>query len=287
MGAAAPYLDPALWRDWVQAGAEHLSYAAFWLAVLQITFVNLLLSGDNAIVIAMACRGLPAPQRRWGMILGAAIAVVLRIAFTVVVARLLELAYLKLVGGLALLYIAAKLLVPERADRSEVQAVAQLWRAVWIVIVADIVMSFDNIVAVATVAQGDFLLLAIGLAVSIPLIIAGAALTMALLGRFPILIWIGAALLGWVAGETIATDPAVAALAAKVGGGLQDRIEFAAAGAAALIAVAAGGLWRQWHELKLRDAQRREAARLKTDTRSALQHRTDRRAEQQRLESGA
>ncbi len=205
----AEYFNPVLWRDWFNAGINEFGHTAFWFAVVQIIFINALLSGDNAIVIAMACRGLPQQQRRWGLILGAGLAVLLRIVFTVVLASLMMLPYLKLVGGAALLYISAKLLVPEGSDKSEVEAAAHLWRAVLLVVIADIVMSFDNVVAIAAAARGDFFLLAIGLAISIPFLVVGAALVAVLLDRFPILIWAGAALLGWIGGQTMATDPRI------------------------------------------------------------------------------
>jgi predicted tellurium resistance membrane protein TerC len=156
--------------------------------------------------------------------------------------------YLKLAGGLALIYVAAKLIVPERTDRNEVEAVAHLWRAVWIVVVADIVMSLDNVVAVAAVAEGNLLLLAIGLAASIPIILAGAAIIMLLIDRLPILVWAGAALLGWIAGEVIATDPAILRyLTARYGEELAHQVEFAAAVSGILLTIAIGGLWRQFH----------------------------------------
>jgi YjbE family integral membrane protein len=180
----------------------------FWLAVGKIIWINVLLSGDNALVIAMACRGLAPRQRLWGMVIGAGIAVVLLIAFTGIVARLMVLPYLKLVGGLALLVIAAKLLVPED-EGDEVTAGTSLWHAIRIVVIADIVMSLDNVIAVAAAANGQLPLLILGLAVSIPMIIAGAALIMMVLDRFPILIWLGATLLGWIAGDVIESDPAV------------------------------------------------------------------------------
>jgi YjbE family integral membrane protein len=185
-------------------------HSAFWLAVGKIIWINVLLSGDNALVIALACRGLAPPQRLWGMVLGAAAAVVLRIVFTGIVATLMELPYLKLAGGIALLVIAAKLLVPEKEDEDGVAAARHLWAAVQVVVVADIVMSLDNVIAVAAAANGSLPLLIIGLGISVPLIVAGAALIMLLLNRLPFLVWAGAALLGWIAGDVIATDPAVA-----------------------------------------------------------------------------
>jgi YjbE family integral membrane protein len=181
---------------------------AFWLAVGKIIWINVLLSGDNALVIAMACRGLAPRERLWGMVIGAGIAVVLLIAFTGIVAKLILLPYLKLVGGIALFVIAAKLLVPEE-EGDDVAAGTNLWHAIRIVVIADIVMSLDNVIAVAAAANGQMSLLILGLAVSIPMIIAGAALIMMLLDRFPILIWLGATLLGWIAGDVIETDPVV------------------------------------------------------------------------------
>src|SRR5580700_7218582 len=181
---------------------------AFWLAVGKIIWINVLLSGDNALVIAMACRGLHGRHRLWGMVIGAGIAVVLLIAFTGIVATLMALPYLKLVGGVALLVIAAKLLVPED-EGDEIVAGTTLWHAIRIVVIADIIMSLDNVIAVAAAANGQLSLLILGLAISIPMIVAGAALIMLVLDRFPILIWLGATLLGWIAGDVIESDPAV------------------------------------------------------------------------------
>jgi YjbE family integral membrane protein len=192
---------------------------AFWVALTKIIWINVLLSGDNALVIAMACRGLAPKQRFWGMVLGAGVAVLLRVIFTGIVATLMVLPYLKIIGGLALVFIAAKLLVPQEEDEDGVEAASHLWAAVRVVAIADIIMSLDNVIAVAAAANGSVLLLIIGLAISIPLIVAGAALIMAVLDRMPILIWLGAALLGWIAGSVIATDPAlVPALHALVDG---------------------------------------------------------------------
>jgi YjbE family integral membrane protein len=201
--------DPATLGAFFTQFQTEMQQPAFWVAVGKIIWINVLLSGDNALVIALACRGLEPRQRLWGMIFGAAAAVILRIIFTGIVATLMALPYLKLVGGLALLVIAAKLLVPEDEDEEGVKSASHLWAAVQIVVVADIVMSLDNVIAVAAAAQGSVPLLVLGLAISIPLIVAGAALIMALLNRLPILVWAGAALLGWIAGDVIATDPAV------------------------------------------------------------------------------
>lgn len=239
MGTIAQYLNPAHWGD---VGA------AFWIGVLQILLIDVLLSGDNAMVIALACRGLPPRQRKWGIIIGASLAVMLRIALTGVVSQLMQLPYLKLIGGLALLYIAAKLLVPEKAGRNEVEPAAHLWGAISIIVIADVVMSIDNILPIAAASRGNIALLVIGLAGSIPLLVIGAAIIISLLNRFPILIWAGSALLGWIAGEMIATDPVISGyLMAGIGERFAAQAEVLAAGAGVLLTIAAGGLLR-WRE---------------------------------------
>lgn len=184
---------------------QEIARPEYWLAVLKIIWIDILLSGDNALVIALACRSLPDRQRKWGMILGAGAAVTLRILFATIIVVLMTIPYLKLVGGLALLVIAAKLLVPDK-ENEDVGAASNLWQAVRLIVVADVVMSLDNVIAIAAAADGSISLLMFGLIVSIPLIIAGAALIMAVLDRMPILVWAGAALLGWIAGHVIATD---------------------------------------------------------------------------------
>jgi YjbE family integral membrane protein len=201
--------DPATISAFFTQFKTEMAQPTFWVALGKIMWINILLSGDNALVIAMACRNLPPRQRLWGMILGAGVAVLLRIIFTGIVATLMELPYLKLVGGLALVVIAAKLLVPEEEDEEGTHAASHLWGAVQVVAIADIVMSLDNVIAVAAAANGSVPLLVLGLAISVPLIVAGAALIMALLTKLPILVWAGAGLLGWIAGEVMATDPAI------------------------------------------------------------------------------
>ena len=184
---------------------DQIYQIGFWTAVVKIIWINILLSGDNAIVIALACRKLPQPQRRWGMIIGAGVASILLIVFTGVISFLMTLPYLKMLGGCALIWIAYRLLVPDEGEH-HVEAVEDLWRAVRIVVVADVIMSLDNVIAVAAAAHGSYLLLGLGLMVSIPLVIAGAALIMALLERFPVLVWAGGALLGWIGGGLIFDD---------------------------------------------------------------------------------
>jgi len=232
-------LDPSAWGAMLSAGWGEMGSGQFWVALVKIMWINILLSGDNALVIAMACRGLPDSQRKWGMILGAGVAVGMRIVFTGIVATLMTLPWLKIAGGLALFYVAAKLLVPDEAEDDHGEAVQHLWRAVRIVALADIIMSLDNVIAIAAAADGNMALLILGLAISIPLIVAGAALIMALLDRFPVLVWAGAALLGWIAGELLVADIGFAALA-------QGRIDMhVAAVAGAAIVLLGGYLFRR------------------------------------------
>ena len=246
MQSLAQMMDPSVWLALVSSGWSDMGHAEFWIALVKIMWINILLSGDNALVIAMACRGLPQKQRLWGMILGAGVAVVLRIIFTGVVASLMLLPYLKIVGGLALFYIAAKLLVPDEPDEGETEAVEHLWRAVRIVAVADIIMSLDNVIAIAAAAGGNMALVVLGLAISIPLIVAGAALIMALLDKFPILVWAGAALLGWIVGDVISTDPvSVGYLTGKFGPEVAHNVEYGAAALGAVLVLIVGGLWRR------------------------------------------
>ena len=239
-------MDPAVWGNMIMSGWDEVGQPMFWVAVLKIMWINILLSGDNAVVIAMACLGLPPRQRLWGMIFGAGVAVVLRIIFTGVVASLMLLPYLKIIGGLALFYIAAKLLVPDDPDESEVEATEHLWRAIRIVAVADIIMSLDNVLAIAAAAQNNYALIIIGLAVSIPMIVAGAAVIMALLDRYPILVWAGAALLGWIVGEVIATDQAIEQpLIARFGAEGAHYIALFCALIGAILVLLVGGYWRR------------------------------------------
>jgi YjbE family integral membrane protein len=227
----------------VQELTAQLAHPAFWLSVLQVIWINILLSGDNAVVIALACRGLPPRERLWGMIIGAGFASVLLIVFTGVISVLLTLPYLKLAGSLLLVWIAIKLLIPEQAEGDHgPEAAESLWRAVRIVVIADIVMSLDNVIAVAAVAKGQYILLTIGLAVSIPMVIAGSAVILALLERFPILVWGGAAILGWVAGDIFASDPVVQGLFSGVA---PERIDIVAQVVSAVFVLTAGYLWRR------------------------------------------
>jgi YjbE family integral membrane protein len=193
----------------VETLASEFMRPTFWLAALQIMGINILLSGDNAVVIALAVRALPRKERFWGMVLGAGVASALLITFTGIVATLMKLPYLKLAGGLALFWVAIKLVAPQPHDGERPEASEDLWRAVRVVVVANIVMSLDNVIAVAAAAKGNYLLLGLSLAISIPVVIAGSALFLAVLERFPIVVWGGGALLGWIAGGLLPDDPAV------------------------------------------------------------------------------
>jgi len=186
-----------------------LTDAQFWVGLLQIVWVNILLSGDNEVVIALACRQLPPRQQTMGIGLGTLPAVVLRVVFTVFIAYLMSVPYLKMVGGALLFCVAVKMLQGEDGDEDAVQSGATIWAAVRTIIVADAVMSLDNVIAIAAAARGDMVLLVLGLLISMPLVIFGSAILLKLLTRFPILVTAGGALLGWIAGEVMVTDPAV------------------------------------------------------------------------------
>jgi YjbE family integral membrane protein len=190
---------------------EEFLTAQFWLGLGTIVLVNVILSGDNAVVIALAARSLPERQRKQAVLWGAGAAVVLRIVLTIVAVKLLELPYLKLTGAVLLLWIAVQLLVPEdESGDDEARASAHMLGAIKTILIADLVMSVDNVLAVAAAAKGSFLLLVIGLAISIPLVVFGATMLMGLMERFPLIVTLGAAILGWTAGEMGVTDPAFA-----------------------------------------------------------------------------
>lgn len=181
----------------------------FWLAGIEIIVINILLSGDNAVVIALACRNLPPHQRRWGVFWGAGGAILLRIVLTFFAISLLDLPWLKIVGGLLLLWIGVKLIADDGGEGHQVAASNQLFSAVRTIVVADLVMSLDNVIGVAAAAKGSLVLLVFGLVVSIPLVIVGSQLIMKAIERFPMLVIAGGGLLGYVAGEMAVTDNAV------------------------------------------------------------------------------
>jgi len=191
--------------DLVVWGLDKLDWK-FFLGVLNIIIIDIILAGDNAVVIAMAVRSLPRKQRQLGIILGAGGAVLLRVILTFFVAQLLGIQFIKLVGGLLITWIAVKLFIEGAPEQTDKEA-KTLLQAMWLIIVADITMSLDNVLAVAGASQGNPFLLLFGLALSIPFVVFTSNLLAYLMDRYPIIIYIGAAVLGRVAGEMISTDP--------------------------------------------------------------------------------
>ncbi|MEO8718404.1 MAG: TerC family protein [Burkholderiales bacterium] len=228
---------------------EELATQAFWIGLLKIIGVNIILSGDNAVVIALAARSLPQKQQKQAVFWGAGAAIVMRVVLTVFAVALLTLPWLKLIGSLLLFWIGIKLLVPEEDD-AEVAASDQLLAAIKTILVADLVMSLDNVIAVAAAAGGSLTLLVLGLAISIPLVIFGATLLIDLMERYPVIITVGAALIGWVAGQMLVTDPALADWLVALGAVFERgepmigivSLEYLAGAAGVVIVVAAGKL---------------------------------------------
>ncbi len=208
-----------------------------WTALLKIIGVNIVLSGDNAVVIALAARSLPPKQQKQAIFWGSAAAIILRIVLTIFAVALLALPWLKLTGSALLLWIGIKLLVPEEGE-DNVEASDNLLAAIRTILIADLVMSLDNVIAVAAAAGGHWALMVVGLAISIPIVIFGATLLVKLMERFPVIITIGAALIGFVAGEMAWEDHAVAALTSPYPPGMK----YAAAVAGAVLVV----VWGQW-----------------------------------------
>ncbi|HEX9397051.1 MAG TPA: TerC family protein [Burkholderiales bacterium] len=228
---------------------EELATQAFWIGLAKIIGVNVVLSGDNAVVIALAARSLPTRQRKQAILWGAGAAVILRIILTIFAVKLLMLPWLKIVGGLLLFWIGIKLLVPEEDD-PEINASEHLLTAIKTILIADLVMSLDNVIAVAAAAGGSLTLLILGLAISIPLVVFGATLLVTLMDRFPIIITVGAGLIGWVAGEMLVTDPALAGWLTSAGIRFVESKPYLGqlslelvAGAIGVAVVVAWGLW--------------------------------------------
>jgi YjbE family integral membrane protein len=214
----------------------------YMLAVGQIIWIDLLLSGDNAVVIAMACRSLPEKQRRLGILLGAGAAIGLRIFFAFIITQILGVPFLKALGGILLVWIAIKLIMGEEHHGKEIASTDRLWKAVGTIAVADAVMSLDNVVAIAAIAREDYSLFIFGLALSVPLIVVGASVITSIITRYPIFVWAGAALLGWVAGEMIISDTAAFA---KLGIDVPHGLHYAAATAGAVLVVALGYMFKR------------------------------------------
>ena len=226
---------------------EEFMTASFWLAVGQIIMIDILLGGDNAVVIALACRNLPPKQRTQGIIYGTMGAIVLRVILIAFALALLAIPYLKIVGAILLLWIGVKLLQPEGEDDHNISSSDKLWGAVKTVIIADLVMSVDNVLAIAGAAQGagqqhQLPLVIFGLLVSIPIIVWGSQIVLKLMARFPIIITLGAMLLGWIAGQMAYTDPAVKPYLPASG-----AWSYLAAASGALLVLAAGK-FMQWRK---------------------------------------
>jgi YjbE family integral membrane protein len=219
---------------------QHLAEATFWLALAKIIWVNILLSGDNAVVIALAARNLPDEQRKKAIFVGSAAAIGLRVVLTIFAVQLLQYPYLKLVGAVLLFWIGVQLLLPGDQHDDGVKSSSNLWAAVRTILIADLVMSVDNVLGVAAAAnsgppESRLLLLIIGLGLSVPLIIFGSQLLLKVMERYPIIITLGAALLGYVAGEMIVSDQAVVAFFQSAGPVLTIAVEVAGAVGVVLI----------------------------------------------------
>src|SRR5689334_1139735 len=228
---------------------EELATQAFWIGLAKIIGVNIILSGDNAVVIALAARSLPQKQQKQAIIWGSAAAIVMRVVLTFFAVALLTLPWLKVIGSLLLFWIGIKLLIPEEGDE-EIAASDQLLAAIKTILLADLVMSLDNVIAVAAAAGGSGVLLILGLAISIPLVIFGATLLLKLMERFPVIITVGAGLIGWVAGEMLITDRALEGWLTGLGVHMQDGKPFVGGwsleylcGAAGVVIVIALGSW--------------------------------------------
>ncbi len=188
---------------------ELLQSTDFWIGLIKIVWINIILSGDNAVVIALAARSLPAEQQNKAVMFGSGAAVVLRILLTVVAAKLLEMSFLQIIGGILLFWIGIQLLSDDDGEEGHSKSTGSLMAAVRTILIADLVMSLDNVIAVAAAAKGSMLLLVLGLVISIPLVIFGSTLMIRLMERLPVIVVLGAALIGWVGGETIVGDTAL------------------------------------------------------------------------------
>jgi YjbE family integral membrane protein len=183
--------------------------AEFWVRLFEIGFLNLLLSGDNAVVIALAVRTLPRRQRLLGQIWGTVGAVLLRLAFVGIVSMLLRIPFLRLAGGVLLVWIAVRLVEPTNEQEGSGRHGTTFWEAVWIILVADITMSLDNVLAIAAAAHGDMLLVTLGIATSLPIVVGGSGVLASLMNRYVWIIWLGGGILGYVGGDMILEDPVV------------------------------------------------------------------------------
>ena len=207
--------------------------AEFWGRLLEIGFLNMLLSGDNAVVIALAVRALPGRQRLLGQLGGTVGAVVLRLLFVGIISMLLRVPLLRMVGGLLLIWIAYRLVRPVEDAEGGTRHAATFWESVWIIVVADITMSLDNVLAVAAAAHGDMLLVTLGIGMSVPIVVWGSGVLAGLMNRYPWIIWTGGGLLGYVAGDMLLEDPLVIEWLGAVGPALEYPVPGALAAALA------------------------------------------------------
>ena len=230
--------------DLGQLGEISISWD-FFTALMSIVLIDLILAGDNAVVIAAAVRSLPRKQRQKGILLGAGAAVLLRVVLTYFAAQLLQMSYVKLIGGLFILWIAVKLFVDSAPEEEVQQSAHSILQALWVIVVADITMSVDNVLAVAGASKGNLFLLLFGLGLSIPFVVFTSSLLSMLMDKYPFIIYVGAGILGKVGGEMIFTDPVVV-----------ERIQIPEAllyGLEALFAVGViivGKLWLRWRSDK-------------------------------------
>ncbi len=221
----------------------------FFAALIQIIWINIILSGDNAVVIAMACRDLPAKTKNKGIILGAAAAIGLRIIFSFVVTFLMAVPFLRVIGGLLLFWIAFDLLNADDGHGKEIKGHDRLFHAVKTIAIADVVMSLDNVLAIAAIAKDDMILLVLGLLISIPLIIAGSSIILEAIKRFPILLWAGAGLLGWLAGGMMIHDVWLVPHVAELPWVLPEPLDvYLAASLFGAAFVLLGGYWGKTHK---------------------------------------
>lgn len=218
---------------------DYVNHPDFWIGLVKIIWINIILSGDNAVVIALAARSLPPEQQRKAIMFGSGAAVVLRILLTVVAAKLLELSFLQIVGGCLLLWIGLQLLTSHDEEEGAGKGTGTMMAAIRTILIADLVMSLDNVIAVAAAAGGNMLLLILGLAISIPLVVFGSTLMIKLMERFPVIIILGAGLIGWVGGETIMNDRVLHGLVEA-----NPALHYLAAAAGAALVVGLG-LWLQ------------------------------------------
>ena len=223
----------------------------FAVALLSIMFVNIVLSGDNAVVIAMAVRSLPDKQRKQGILYGTGIAVLLRIVLTFFAAKLLDIPFMKLAGGILIAWIAIKLFLEEGAEENAKNNVKSVWKAIATILIADLVMSVDNVLAVAGASRGNLALLVIGLGMSIPIVIFASSFLSRLMERFPVIIWIGAAILGKVAGSMIMEDPMVEKMFHHPG----HLVEYSVQAFFALGVVVSGRFWMKWRSSHMKPVQ--------------------------------